>query len=145
MGQLSQLTMDVVSVRPLPLAETAGAPSRRTQGLRFRRKEHLSGLIPPRTHSSRPPGHVPTRVSLQGGRYPRLSSSHWLCSAALGPHSGLSQGRPSPRCPCTPELTKPVHRQYLQPISASGCQPEGSPGAFHVILKNTVTQVCVSS
>lgn len=31
MGQLSQLTMDVVSVRPLPLAETAGALSRRTQ------------------------------------------------------------------------------------------------------------------
>lgn len=43
------------------------------------------------------------------------------------PHLGLNQG-----CPRAPSQ---LARAYLRPLGASHCRPEGSPGAFHVILQ----------
>lgn len=74
-----------------------------------------------------------------------------LRQCSWSPLGACPRDYPCPRClhPLPPRADQAARRQYLQPISSPGCQPEGSPrafrvildsgspGAFHVILENT--------
>lgn len=94
-------------------------------------------FIPHHIHSCRPPeafSHVgePPGWTVPWTPVAPLAQLH--CSwSPLRPVPGmpLAPGAPTPR-----ELTKYTCRQYLKPISTSGCRPERCPRAFHVILEN---------
>lgn len=57
-----------------------------------------------------------------------------------------TQAAPGPYWTPLPKLTELALGQYLRPVGALGSPPEGSPGAFHVVLEGTRGhRVCVSS